>query len=197
MRRALAGFAIAAALPFAVPQCGIITGSFDDGTVDHPNLFVNVLKPPNLPIMHASAEVKITHTPQTFELQAFLWQYDPPRRFHKRELDLIRSWKRYKVDLPAPGHSKTFRFPDLRVNSKQDELLACEPGPYFMQFHGFGDSSTGNRYDFHAYYPYNPKKPTYTVEPSPKQSWQVACTKTGQVPNPKGESPLVLVLTVP
>ena len=202
VKRALAGIAFAAALTLtagaALPQCSGIGGSnnaFKDGTVGVPGLFVNVLKPPYLPIMHAASEVKTIHTPQSFELQAFLWQW----KSSKDGYVIVRSWKRFKKELPAPGKEKTFRFPDLRLggpSDKQDDLLLCVQGQYFLQFHIFGDSSTGDRYDVHAYFPYDTRrgKQKYEHAPLHKQAWQVTCDKTGQVPNPKGTSAPLLIL---
>ena len=196
MRRALAGLGMMAVLPFAAPQCaGVPAGDFD-GVVHPPNLFVNVRPPPFLPIMHASVLVKTIHTPRTFELQAFLWEWKGRKEGYK----LVRSWKRYKDELPKPGREKKFLFPDLRLggpNDKADDFLTCEPGPYFMQFHGFGTSSTDQVFNFHTYFPYLQKRGVakYAEAPPPKQAWQVTCTKTGQVPNPKGTS--APLLTVP
>src|SRR5271166_2831534 len=105
MRRALAGLGMCGLLAVAVPQCSIIGGGEPGGwdlKVDHPDMFVNVLKPPYLPIMHASAEVKVTHTPQSFELEAYLWEHVSNRK----GFELVRSWKRYKDDLPGPGREK-------------------------------------------------------------------------------------------
>src|SRR5271166_662423 len=193
MRRALAGLGMCGLLAVGVPQCSIIGEPAGwDLKVEPPNMFVNVLKPPYLPIMHASAEVKVTHTPRTFELQAFLWEHVSNRK----GFALVRSWKRFKADLPAPGHAKLFEFPDLRKNDKSDDLLTCEPGSYFMMFHAFGTNANGDPQNEHAYFPYNTKKGVakYSEAPTAKQSWRVVCTKTGQVPNPKGTSPLVLVV---
>ena len=188
MRRALAALALTAATAIACTGAASNGGAVDL-VLGIPKLYQTVRPVPDLPIMNMTVRIQNYQTPREFEMIAILWKYEGRRR----HIVAIRLWKRHLKDLPRPGHSKTLAFPDFR-DDKADEILPCTKGQYFSQTQYIIVSSTGVKQNITVYMPYNITFPKYQKEPSPKRSWQVTCSKTEQVPNPKGESAPVLVL---
>jgi len=181
-RRWLAGL-------LAIPLLALGGCNFDVHPDQAPKLWVHVRPVPYEPLMSMTLHIVTKAQPQKFSLYVFLWRYGKHRTHH-----VIRLWVRGIKDIPAVGKGKTLNFPDLRKLDKADDLLVCDDGSYFAQWHVHGVNSDGSVQSSTFYYPYDITKVPYKYPPSPKRSWHVKCDKNGQVPDPVGERPLIITV---